>query len=63
MWLYVCDGVGQVPGEFDSVVQGCRQQQAVVLSVEGQAPDLFTVDGNVLTRLHVYNTHLFHPTA
>lgn len=55
--------MGQVPGEFDSVVQGCRQQQAVVLSVEGQASDLFTVDGNVLTRLHVYNTHLFHPTA
>lgn len=52
-----------VPGQFDGVVQSSRQQQTVVLSVEGQTSDLFTVDGNVLTRLHVDDAHLLHPTA
>lgn len=52
-----------VPGQFDSVVQCSRQQQAVVLSVEGQTSDLFTVDGNILTGFHVHHAHLLHPTT
>lgn len=50
-----------VPGQFDSVVQCSRQQQAVVLPVEGQTSDLFAVDGNVLTRPHVHHTDLLYP--
>lgn len=52
-----------VPGQLDGVVQRSRQQQTVILSVEGQTSDLFTVDGDVLTRLHVDHTHLLHPAA
>lgn len=55
--------VCQETGEFDGVIQGCGEQQAVVLSVEGQASDLLGVDGNILTGLHVHHTHLLDSTA
>ena len=47
-----------LPGEFDGAVQACRQQQAVLLPVEGQSSDLLAVDGDVLAGLHGHGAHL-----
>lgn len=49
-----------VPGQFDGVIQGSGEQQAVILPVEGQSSDLFAVDGDILTGLHVDNAHLLY---
>lgn len=48
-----------VPGQFDGVIQGSREQQ-VILPVEGQSSDLFAVDGDILTGLHVDNAHFLY---
>lgn len=51
------------PGQFYGVVQRSRQQQTVILPVEGQTSDLFAVDGDILTGFHVDHAHLLHPAA
>ncbi len=51
------------PGEFDSVVEGRREQKAVLLSAEGQTSDLFGVDGNILTRFESHSADLLHTEA
>lgn len=60
--IFCCRCV-RVPGQFNGVVQCGRQQQTVVLSVETQTSDLFAVDGDILTRLHVDHAHLLHTAA
>lgn len=51
------------PGEFESVVQGSWEQQTIRSSAEGQAPDLFAVDGDVLTALQVGQAHHLNTTT
>lgn len=51
------------PGEFESVVQGSREQQTIGSSAESQAPDLFAVDGDVLAALQVGQAHHLNTTA
>lgn len=51
------------PGEFESVVQGSREQQTIGSSAESQAPDLFAVDGDVLAALQVGQAHHLNTTT
>lgn len=51
------------PGEFESAVQGSREQQTICSSAKSQAPDLFTVDGDVLTALQVGQAHHLDTTT
>ena len=51
------------PGEFESVVQSSRQQQAICTTAKSQPPDLFAVDGDVLTALQVGHAHHLHTAA
>lgn len=51
------------PGEFDSVVQGSREQQTICSSAKSQAPNLFTVDGDVLIALQVGQAHHLNTTT
>lgn len=51
------------PGEFESVVQGSREQQTVCSSAKSQAPNLFAVDGDVLTALQVGQAHHLNTTT
>lgn len=51
------------PGEFKSAVQGSREQQTICSSAESQAPNLFTVDGDVLTALQVGQAHHLNTTT
>lgn len=50
-------------GEFESVVQSSRQQQAICTTAKSQPPDLFAVDGDVLTALQVGHAHHLHTAA
>lgn len=50
------------PGEFESVVQSSRQQQTICTTAKSQPPDLFAVDGDVLTALQVGHAHHLHTT-
>lgn len=51
------------PGEFESVVQSSREQQAVCSAAESQSPNLFAMDGDVLTALQVGHTHHLNTTT
>lgn len=51
------------PGEFESVVQGSREQQTIRSSAESQTPNLFAVDGDVLTALQVGQAHHLNTTT
>lgn len=51
------------PGQFESVVQSGREQQAVRTTAESQPPNLFAVDRDVLTALQVGHAHHLNTTA
>lgn len=55
--------ISLIPGELDGVIEGSRKQQAILLSVEGKASDLFNVDGNVLTGFEIHSADFFHPKS
>lgn len=57
------ESIGLSPGEFEGVVEGRRQQKAVLVSAEGQTSDLFGVDGNILTRFESRSADLLHTEA
>lgn len=52
-----------VPGELDSIIKGSRKHEAILLSVEGKASDLFNVDGNVMTGFEIHSADFFHSKA
>lgn len=50
-----------IPGKLDSIIEGSRKQQAILLSVKGKASDLFNVDGNVMIGFEIHSADFFYP--